>query len=46
MKGHAEVISHLNELLSADLAARDQYFVHSEMYLDWGRQQAPRTRAS
>jgi bacterioferritin len=36
MKGHAEVISHLKELLSAELAARDQYFVQSEMHLDWG----------
>lgn len=36
MKGHDEVIKHLNELLSAELAARDQYFVHSEMYSDWG----------
>lgn len=36
MKGNKEVLKHLNELLSYELAARDQYFTHSEMYADWG----------
>lgn len=36
MKGNKEVIKHLNNLLSYELAARDQYFTHSEMYDNWG----------
>jgi bacterioferritin len=36
MKGHAEVIEYLKTLLKGELAARDQYFVHSRMYQDWG----------
>src|SRR5690554_1883565 len=36
MKGNAEVINKLNELLAGELADIDQYFVHSQMYLDWG----------
>src|SRR5690554_8147212 len=36
MKGNAEVINKLNELLAGELAGIDQYFVHSQMYLDWG----------
>lgn len=36
MKGHPEVIAELNRLLSFELAAMDQYFIHSEMYADWG----------
>ncbi|MCY1269084.1 Bacterioferritin [compost metagenome] len=36
MKGQAEVIDYLNTLLGGELAARDQYFIHSRMYLDWG----------
>jgi len=36
MKGNKEVIKHLNGLLSYELAARDQYFTHSEMYDNWG----------
>lgn len=38
MKGNKEVIKYLNKLLSYELAARDQYFIHSEMYTDWGFQ--------
>lgn len=36
MKGNANVIKALNGLLAYELAAMDQYFVHSEMYADWG----------
>lgn len=38
MKGDTKVIEHLNMLLGYELAARDQYFIHSEMYEDWGLQ--------
>ncbi|MEG3768221.1 bacterioferritin [Alteromonas sp. 14N.309.X.WAT.G.H12] len=36
MKGNQAIIDALNELLSYELAAMDQYFIHSQMYLDWG----------
>lgn len=36
MKGNAQVISKLNELLAGELTAMDQYFIHSRMYDDWG----------
>ena len=36
MKGHIDVINYLKTLLKGELAARDQYFVHSRMYHDWG----------
>jgi len=36
MKGSAKVIGHLKSLLACELAARDQYFIHSRMYEDWG----------
>lgn len=36
MKGHTAVIDYLKTLLKGELAARDQYFVHSRMYQDWG----------
>ncbi|MGI2258103.1 bacterioferritin [Shewanella sp. GXUN23E] len=36
MKGHAEVIDALNRLLTNELTAMDQYFVHARMYEDWG----------
>ncbi|WP_282146242.1 bacterioferritin [Alteromonas stellipolaris] len=36
MKGNQAIIKGLNELLSYELAAMDQYFIHSQMYLDWG----------
>jgi len=36
MQGQIEVISFLNKLLVGELAARDQYFIHSRMYQDWG----------
>lgn len=36
MKGNNNIIAALNGLLAAELAAIDQYFLHSEMYADWG----------
>lgn len=36
MKGNQTVIDALNGLLAYELAAMDQYFIHSEMYKDWG----------
>ncbi len=37
MKGQAPVVEYLKELLRGELAARDQYFLHSRMYADWPR---------
>ncbi len=36
MKGATEVVDYLRDLLRGELAARDQYFLHSRMYQDWG----------
>lgn len=36
MKGNQKVIAALNTLLASELAAMDQYFIHSAMYEDWG----------
>ena len=36
MQGHPAVIDCLNNLLRGELAARDQYFVHSRQYEDQG----------
>jgi len=36
MKGNVRVIEQLQKLLASELAARDQYFIHSRMYDDWG----------
>lgn len=36
MKGDTKVIDALNGLLAYELTAMDQYFIHSEMYADWG----------
>lgn len=36
MKGNNDIINALNGLLAYELAAMDQYFIHSEMYADWG----------
>ena len=35
MVGSQKVIDYLNFLLGGELAARDQYFIHSEMYAEW-----------
>lgn len=36
MQGHPKIIECLNDLLRGELAARDQYFVHSRQYEDQG----------
>ncbi len=36
MKGNSKIISALNGLLAFELAAMDQYFIHSRIYEDWG----------
>ena len=36
MKGHEEVIKVLNEVLTSELTAINQYFIHSKMCEDWG----------
>jgi bacterioferritin len=38
MKGNDEVISVLNEVLTSELTAINQYFIHSKMCDDWGFQ--------
>ncbi|WP_028774481.1 bacterioferritin [Shewanella waksmanii] len=39
MKGNQDVIDTLNGLLTGELSAMDQYFVHGLMYEDWGLEQ-------
>lgn len=36
MRGNKKIIEILNTLLTGELSAADQYFVHSRMYQDWG----------
>jgi bacterioferritin len=36
MKGNKKVIDALNGLLTHEMSAADQYFIHSRMYHDWG----------
>lgn len=36
MQGNPKVIGQLQGLLANELAAIDQYFIHSRMYEDWG----------
>jgi len=36
MRGNKKIIKILNTLLTGELSAADQYFVHSRMYQDWG----------
>ena len=38
MKGNDEVIQLLNEVLTSELTAINQYFIHSKMCEDWGFQ--------
>ena len=36
MKGDPKVIEVLNEVLTAELTAVNQYFIHAKMCMDWG----------
>jgi bacterioferritin len=36
MKGHDKIIEKLNEVLSAELTAINQYFIHAKMSANWG----------
>ena len=36
MEGNTQIIVRLNTLLSGELTAMDQYFIHSRMYENWG----------
>ncbi|MDN0077155.1 bacterioferritin [Crenobacter sp. SG2303] len=36
MQGHPDTLKLLNDLLAEELSAADQYFIHAEMYQDWG----------
>lgn len=36
MQGNSKIIQTLNDLLAFELASIDQYFIHSQMYDNWG----------
>ncbi|MEM7120236.1 MAG: bacterioferritin [Pseudomonadota bacterium] len=36
MKGNKKVLDVLNRLLTHEMSAADQYFIHSRMFHDWG----------
>ena len=36
MQGNAEIVELLNEVLTAELTAVNQYFLHAKMMENWG----------
>lgn len=36
MQGNTDIIKLLNNLLTEELTSADQYFIHSQMYTNWG----------
>jgi bacterioferritin len=36
MKGNVKVVGHLNAILTNELTAVDQYFLHAKMFAHWG----------
>ena len=44
MKGHDQVVSLLNDVLTAELTAVNQYFIHARMSLELGLQPPCRAR--
>jgi bacterioferritin len=43
MKGHEQIIAMLNDVLTAELTAINQYFIHARMCENWGYQRLWKT---
>ena len=46
MQGDPAIIELLNEVLTAELTAINQYFIHAKMCENWGYQRARRARSA